>query len=109
MPGLPRHPLAEQLDLHEGRNGNQQVVPTDFTLDATGVDTTTDPAADYQYLWWIDTERDAYFAHGDHGQYIYIDPNTDLVVVRHGRSGGLDWIALIGGLIDWLEPQLSAQ
>lgn len=91
------------LYLHEGRNGNLQVVPSDFVAESTRVDTTTDPAADYQYLWWIDVARDSYFAHGDHGQFIYVDPSAELVVVRHGRSGDLDWVEFIGNLNEWLE------
>jgi hypothetical protein len=35
---------------------------------------------------WIDVERDAYFAQGDHGQYISVDPTADVVVVRHRRN-----------------------
>ena len=91
------------LYLHAGRNGTLQVVPSDFVAASTRVDTASDPAADYQYLWWIDVARDSYFAHGDHGQVIYVDPAAELVVVRHGRSGDLDWIAFIGDLADWLE------
>lgn len=95
------------LYLHEGRNGNQQVVPSEFVAEATRLDTTTDPAPDYQYLWWLDEDRSAYFANGDHGQFIYVDPGTDLVMVRHGKSpGDRDWIRLMGDLADWLEPQL---
>ena len=96
------------LYLHEGRNGSHQVVGSEFVAAATRVDTTTDPAADYQYLWWIDVERDSYFAHGDHGQFIYVDPAADLVVVRHGRNGDLDWVDFIGQFNDWLDPLLDS-
>ncbi len=95
------------LYLHEGHNGDRQVVPSTFVAEATAVDTATDPAREYQYLWWIDEEQRVYFANGDHGQLIYVDPDADLVIVRHGRSpGGVDWIRYMGELTDWLEPQL---
>ncbi|MCP3992197.1 MAG: hypothetical protein GY724_24210, partial [Actinomycetia bacterium] len=85
------------------------VVPSAFISEATGLDTTTDPAPEYQYLWWIDQERASYYANGDHGQFIYVDPGRDLVIVRHGSSpGDVDWIRFMGDLADWLEPQLSS-
>ncbi len=96
------------LYLHEGRNGTRQVVPADFITEATRLDTTTDPAPEYQYLWWIDQDRSAFYANGDHGQFIYVDPATDLVIVRHGRSpGSVDWIRLMGELADWLARQVG--
>lgn len=100
------------LYLNEGRNGGVQVVPAAFVDEATRADTTTDPASHYQYYWWIDEDRNSYYAQGDHCQYIYVAPAADLVLVRHGRSCGdtdevdVDWAGFLGGLVDWLGPQL---
>ncbi|MDH5293329.1 MAG: serine hydrolase [Acidimicrobiia bacterium] len=96
------------LYLHDGRNRDRQVVPADFVADATRLDTTTDPAPEYQYLWWIDQDRSSYYAHGDHGQFIYVDPTADLVIVRHGRNGDFEWIQFLGELADWLALQLDS-
>ncbi len=93
--------------LNDGRNGADQVVPADFVAEATRLDTTTDPAPGYQYLWWVDGNNQSYFAAGDHGQFIYVDPGAELVIVRHGRSGDFDWPTFFAGLSDWLEPQLT--
>jgi CubicO group peptidase (beta-lactamase class C family) len=96
------------LYLNDGRNGTRQVVPERFVAEATREDTSTDPAPEYQYLWWIDHDRESYFANGDHGQFIYIDPNANLVIVRHGRGvGDLDWVRFMGDLAEWIKPQLS--
>lgn len=101
------------LYLHEGRNEDVQVVPAAFVDEATQVDTTTDPASHYQYYWWIDEDRNSYYAQGDHCQYIYVAPAADLALVRHGRSCGdtddvdVDWVGFLGDLIDWLGPKLS--
>ncbi|MCP3936198.1 MAG: serine hydrolase [Actinomycetia bacterium] len=92
--------------LNEGYNGEHQVVSSAYIAEATSVDTTTDPASHYQYLWWIDEDRDSYYANGDHGQFIYVDPGADLVIAHNGRSGDIDWIGFMGELADWLEPQL---
>lgn len=92
-----------RLYLNDGRNGNQQVVPAEFVDEATRLDTTTDPASEYQYLWWIDEARNSFFANGDHGQFIYVNPDADIVIVRHGTGpGNVDWIPLFGELTDFV-------
>ncbi len=94
--------------LNEGRNGDRQIVSADFVDEATRLDTTTDPAPGYQYLWWIDGADDSFFANGDHGQFIYVDPAAELVIVRHGSGpGDVAWIEFFGELSDWLEPHLA--
>ncbi len=96
------------LFLHEGRNGDVQVVPATFVEEATRVDTTTDPASFYQYYWWIDEGHDAYYANGDHCQHIYVQPATDLVIVRHGtKCDDVDWVGLFGDLAEWLAPRMA--
>ena len=101
------------LYLNEGRNGDHQVVPAAFVDEATRVDTSTDPASHYQYYWWIDEDRNSYYAQGDHCQYIYVAPTANVVLVRHGRSCGdtdkvdVDWAGILGDLVEWLEPQLT--
>jgi CubicO group peptidase (beta-lactamase class C family) len=75
------------LFLNEGRNGEIQAVPSDWVEEATRLDTTADPAAYYQYFWWIDEDHNAYWAEGNHGQYIYVYPDADLVLVRMSRTG----------------------
>lgn len=73
---------------------------------ATAADTTTDPAAFYQYFWWVDLERAGrYYALGDHGQYVYVAPDADAVVVRLGREWGVDnrnWLTTLRSVADQL-------
>jgi CubicO group peptidase (beta-lactamase class C family) len=95
------------LFLNEGRNGDRQVVPATWVKEATRADTTTDPATHYQYYWWVDAERNAYYAEGDLCQFIYVYPGADLVLVRHGRDcGGTYWTGLLGDIAQWLEKRL---
>ena len=77
------------LFAHEGRVDGRQVVPADWVREATARDVSADPAEHYQHWWWVDTEREGrFYARGNHGQYVYVDPATDVVVVRLGREDG---------------------
>lgn len=86
-----------QLFLQRGRSGDRQIVPPDWvTLAAQphyGWRRTVGPLSQvtYGYLWWVsDTPVDgAYFAWGYGGQFIYVVPDKDLVVVAT-----TDWTAL---------------
>jgi CubicO group peptidase (beta-lactamase class C family) len=72
-------------------------------------DTTTDPAAFYQYFWWVDVERPGrFYALGNLGQYIYVAPDADAVIVRTGRDWGADnhtWLSTFRDLADQLAHQ----
>ena len=92
------------LFLNQGRIGEHQVVPSEWVEEATRLDTKTDPAAEYQYFWWIDEARDAYYAEGRFCQFIYVYPRADLVLVRTGRDcGGVYWTGFLGEVAEWLE------
>jgi CubicO group peptidase (beta-lactamase class C family) len=48
----------------------------------------------YQYMWWgMAREKGTadYTAEGDKGQFIYISPQKNLVIVRNGMEEGLAW------------------
>ena len=54
----------------------------------------------YQYMWWgMNREEDSYdfSAEGDKGQFIYISPQNNLVIVRNGIDFGIpaeEWLKL---------------
>lgn len=96
------------LFLHDGRNGDQQVIPAAWAAEATRMDTTTDPAAYYQYFWWVDVERQAYYAEGNFCQMIYIYPRADLVIVRNGTDCAESYsFNLFGDLAQWIEANID--
>ncbi len=53
------------------------------------------PLRNYGYQWWL-TDTGARVALGKDGQYLYIDPASDLVAVRLGETrGGISWLAIL--------------
>ncbi|WP_127571832.1 serine hydrolase domain-containing protein [Georgenia faecalis] len=97
------------LFAHDGAVAGRQVVPAAWVSAATANDVSTDPAAHYQLGWWVDTERPGrFYARGNHGQFIYVDPVTDVVVVRTGTRAGLEgnaWPALLRAVADHVEAR----
>lgn len=77
------------LYLRDGRWGDEQVVPADW-VEASVENASPQPDdPGYGYMWWLldDVEGvpgDAYAAEGHDGQFIYVIPSLDLVVVRTG-------------------------
>ena len=58
---------------------------------STARTTSGDPSADYQYGWWTPrpgAAGDAFMAWGILGQYIYVVPSRDVVIVRFGTEYG---------------------
>ena len=94
------------LFLHQGAWNGRRIVSRDWVRAATAADTTTDPAEHYQYFWWVDTQRPGrYYALGNFGQYLYVAPDADAVVVRLGRDWGTanqTWLATFREVADQL-------
>lgn len=96
------------LFLSGGRNGERQVVLEDWVREATRLDDTTDPPSGYQYFWWVDEDRDAYYAEGNFCQFIYVLPEADPVLVRMGNTcGGVYWTGFLGDVAEWLALRVS--
>jgi len=100
-----------RLFLHEGETNGTRVVSRDWVREATAADVTTDPAGHYQYFWWIDMQRlDRFYALGNFGQYVYVAPDADAVIVRLGRDWGVEndtWIATLRDIADRLAVDAS--
>jgi CubicO group peptidase (beta-lactamase class C family) len=83
-----------RLYLHKGNWNGQQLVPASWVETSTRIDTTQGSAWYYQYQWWITHPKEANFtANGLHGQFIYVNPRRNLVIVRLGKSTGkgMNW------------------
>jgi CubicO group peptidase (beta-lactamase class C family) len=93
-----------RLFLHEGNWNGVEIIPQKWVAESTQADTSVDYAnyyyddfvfangqGYYSYLWW-GIQRDAedydFMALGKHGQFIYISPRKDLLILRFGESYG---------------------
>ena len=101
-----------RLFLHKGSVDGEQIIPTAWVQESTSIDTTlandyypdsfreTLPNGFYKYMWWgvrRDGVADDFAALGNHGQFIYISPHKNLIIVRHGEKYGInsfDWLHL---------------
>ena len=58
----------------------------------------------YGYQWWL--TRDGVVALGKDGQYLYVDPTRDVVIVRTGVSqGGIGWLDILVELAEVIDDQ----
>jgi CubicO group peptidase (beta-lactamase class C family) len=95
-----------QLYLNGGKWNGVQVISSKWVADSTQVDPATHNASYYavdgqtlygklngyySYMWWgmlRGEEGYDFAARGDHGQFIYVAPSKDLVIVRLGYEWG---------------------
>jgi CubicO group peptidase (beta-lactamase class C family) len=93
------------LMLRDGRWENQQIVSTDWVRESTShavlnPRTFASRPVDYGYLWWLlslngqggsyDRSEDIYTASGAQGQWIFVIPRYDMVVVSTGNTPYFD-------------------
>ncbi len=98
-----------QLYLNRGRWGGKQLLPWRWVDESTRPGVVAGPRGrgriygGYGYLWWLrgPRERGAYIASGFGGQYIYVSPAEDLVVVIISTevSKGRGWRGALFGMI----------
>jgi CubicO group peptidase (beta-lactamase class C family) len=74
----------------EGGWEGRQLISRGWVEESTRPDATTDPSSGYQYFWWVDTPdgKNHFSARGNYGQYTYVAPEKDLVIVRLGKEEG---------------------
>jgi len=85
------------LYLRRGRWGARQLVPADWIDASTTAHSLTDIGSGYGYLWWtgfpdrrvpaVDVPPGGFWAEGFLGQYAFVIPSDDLVVVSLNRAG----------------------
>jgi len=103
-----------RLFLHNGNWNGVQVVPAEWVAEATQADTSVDyenyyyddfifanGQGYYKYMWWgiqRDEQNYDFMALGNHGQFIYISPAKNMIILRYGESYGE-----FGGAKGWVD------
>jgi len=103
-----------RLFLHNGSWNGVQVVLADWVAESTQSDTSIDydeyyyddfifvnGKGYYKYMWWgiqRDSQTYDFIALGNKGQFIYISPQTNLMILRFGESYGA-----FGGAQGWID------
>jgi CubicO group peptidase (beta-lactamase class C family) len=90
------------LYLHQGAWRGRQLVPRRWVTDSTRADTRIDPSPAFQYDWWTRPGTgppNDFWAQGNHGQFVYVAPSRDVVLVRFGIDYNYDhWPELLAAL-----------
>jgi CubicO group peptidase (beta-lactamase class C family) len=86
-----------RLYLNGGSWNGQQVVPAEWVAQSTGDNgLIQDAPIDYGYMWWgkkCSPDSRDFLAMGNFGQFIYISPAKNLIIIRNGERYALnDWV-----------------
>lgn len=98
------------LYLNQGLWDGQQLVPAEWVRVSTQKHTRADILNDdFGYLWWVTTVEGhaAYYAAGFGGQYIYVVPDFDLVVVMTGNASFSEYSQHLDIVRLFLVPAIS--
>lgn len=88
-----------RLYAQKGNWNGKQLIPTEWVEKSTRVDTSNGSPWYYQYQWWLTTKKGDFMAQGILGQYIYVYPEKNLIIVRLGKDEGkTSWWDLLSSL-----------
>jgi CubicO group peptidase (beta-lactamase class C family) len=95
----------------EGNWRGKQLISRVWVEESTRPDTSADPSRDFQYFWWVNTPngKNHFSAQGNYGQYIYVAPEKNLVIVRLGKEEGEQGYGYWTDLFDELSTKLDTE
>lgn len=77
-----------RLYMNKGIWNGKQIVSQKWVEESTKLDTSEGSASFYQYQWWLPTPNEDFMAEGILGQFVYVNPAKDLIIVRLGKNEG---------------------
>jgi CubicO group peptidase (beta-lactamase class C family) len=96
-----------QMILQEGRWQGRQIVPADWIAAATAA--SAPGGAEYGYQWWtIAGGHGDFMSQGIYGQYMYISPRYDTVIVVSASDRGFEDTGVGDGNITMLQTIAAA-
>lgn len=88
-----------RLYLNKGYWNGRQILPEEWVNKSTNFSEAVLKKWSYQYNLWT-TQNNAFFMIGILGQYIYVDPNAKIIIVRIGESSAkVDWINVFENIV----------
>jgi CubicO group peptidase (beta-lactamase class C family) len=88
-----------RLYLNKGKWNDKQIVSENWVAQSTKIDTTNNSSLRYQYQWWLPSQTGDFMAQGILGQFIYVNPEKNLIIVRLGKGLGFtDWKTAFVGI-----------
>lgn len=81
-----------RLYLNKGNWNGKQIVSEKWVEASTTIDTADGGVNYYKYQWWLPSTSGDFMAEGILGQYVYVNPSQDVVIVRMGKNNGrINW------------------
>jgi CubicO group peptidase (beta-lactamase class C family) len=81
-----------RLYLNKGNVNGKQIVSKSWVEQSTVADTTRGGVWYYKYQWWLPTKNGDFMAEGILGQFVYVNPTKNLIIVRLGKKeGSINW------------------
>lgn len=77
-----------RLYLNKGNWNGKQIVSKKWVEESTKLDKTDGSVQYYQYQWWLPSTNGDFMAQGILGQFIYVNPSKNLIIVRLGKNEG---------------------
>jgi len=86
-----------RLYLNNGNWEGEQIIPEEWVKHSMSIHNDSRDSEDYPYnYFWRVLDNGAVFAKGILGQYIFLDPAKNIIIVRFGKKrGDVHWSALI--------------
>jgi len=82
-----------RLYLNKGNWNGDQLISESWVEKSTKWESLNGSSPGYQYQWWITSLNGDYTAKGILGQFIYVSPEENLIIVRLGEKyGDVNWI-----------------
>lgn len=102
-----------RMYLREGEGPRGPVLSAAWVRESVAADSISDPSIRYQHFWWVrpgDGSPDEFYADGRFGQFIYVVPDLDMVMVRLGHDDGvIDWPRFLSGRAAMVRAAESGQ
>ena len=81
-----------RLYLHKGNWNGKQIISETWVEESTKLDSLNGGDLGYQYQWWIPNDKGDFTAEGILGQFVFVSPSENLIIVRLGKKyGNVNW------------------